>query len=486
MKSYNIPARPMIGDESTQMRVEHTALRKRMLTGQYILDLEDELSRHLSPDRRESWGPVDLSSNPFEQITRQLAVLYNRTPIVTNVEGDIEALTGRNGYTTKAGLFQLMQRAQEYTIGLNECAVMVQVVPHHTGTYEGTRGLNYRIVTPDNLYAEAHPDFPDKPTKVLELRLRIDPIDKQPKWIADIYDITGVPIYGQYEITADGDIGKDVSSIYMGHNAMQGDMYPFRYGTGEPFIPMTLYHAEKTGELFNAFDNSTIVYGSLSCGVLFSMWTHLVKDSSWSQKYTVNAGIAGLTAMNTDSSARHAAIATDPSSILMLMSDPDISGQPMVGTFNPPVSPNDLLEAIAKYEVRVATSAGISPANITRKNATPQSGYALSLDATAQRLAQRKYAPVQRFGDEELLAKSAALANRYLGTNLPEKSYRMQYQSIALSPTELESQRVDIIAKLQAGLISPIMAIQELNPDLDMQAAADLLRQIRRERAEFL
>ena len=89
-------------------------------------------------------------------------------------------------------------------------------------------------------------------------------------------------------------------------------------------------------------------------------------------------------------------------------------------------------------------------------------------------------------GDEELLAKSAALANRFLGTSLPENSYRIMYQSVGMSPDELKAQREDIIEKLKAGLISPIMAVQELNPDLDMQGAADLLRQIRRERAEFL
>jgi hypothetical protein len=88
--------------------------------------------------------------------------------------------------------------------------------------------------------------------------------------------------------------------------------------------------------------------------------------------------------------------------------------------------------------------------------------------------------------DEDLLAKSAALCNRYLGTNLPESGYRVSYQSLALGPEELKAQREDILAKLQAGLISPIDAIQTLNPDLDQTAAVELLQKIRRERAEFL
>ena len=203
-------------------------------------------------------------------------------------------------------------------------------------------------------------------------------------------------------------------------------------------------------------------------------------------KIYLGASVAGLNSMDVDSNARRAAVATDPSSILVLQTDPDTTGQPLVGVFQPPVSPADLLESIAKYEMRVATSAGISPDNITRRNADPRSGYALSIDKAGQREAQRKYAPVFRMGDEELLAKSAALCNRYLGTSLPESGYRVSYQSLELSPDELKAQREDITEKLAAGLISPINAIQMLNPDLDYQGSVELLEKIRRERAQFL
>ncbi len=200
----------------------------------------------------------------------------------------------------------------------------------------------------------------------------------------------------------------------------------------------------------------------------------------------LGASVAGLNAMDQDSTSRRAAIATDPSSILMLQTDPDMTGQPMVGTFQPPVTPADLIEPIAKYDLRVAVSSGISPESVTRQNADPRSGYALSIDRAGQREAQRKYAPVFRLGDEDLLAKSAALCNRFLGTSLPESGYRISYQSLALGPEELKAQREDILEKLQAGLISPIDAIQALNPDVDQVGAVELLQKIRRERAEFL
>ena len=50
----------------------------------------------------------------------------------------------------------------------------------------------------------------------------------------------------------------------------------------------------------------------------------------------------------------------------------------------------------------------------------------------------------------------------------------------------MKAQREDILEKLKAGLISPVDAIQTLNPDLDTNAAVELLQKIRRERAEFL
>ena len=65
MLNYTFPAKPTAPTNLDQRRWEHSGLRKRMLTGEWEQDLEDELARHLSPDRREAWGPADLSSNAF-------------------------------------------------------------------------------------------------------------------------------------------------------------------------------------------------------------------------------------------------------------------------------------------------------------------------------------------------------------------------------------------------------------------------------------
>ena len=487
MLNYTFPAKPTAPTNLDQRRWEHSGLRKRMLTGEWEIDLEDELARHLSPDRREAWGPADLSSNAFEQITRQLSVLYTESPTVT-APGDISALLGREGYATKAGLWPMMQRTQQFVLGMRESIMRVEVIPHTDNGFADYPGLTYRLVTPDNVYIETDPDQPDKPRYYREYRIRVNPMSGKQEWVADVIDLRDLnnPSFGMYAVDKTGHLGQDVSELYMGHPRHIGADYPFRYADGRPFMPLTVYHAEKTGQMWNFLDNSSQVWGSLTAAVLWSMFTHCVRDNAWAQKYILGATVAGLNAMDVDSNARRAAIATDPSSILVLQADPDTTGQPLVGVFQPPVAPSDLLESVAKYEMRVATSAGISPDNITRRNADPRSGYALSIDKAGQREAQRKYAPVFRMGDEELLAKSAALCNRYLGTSLPESGYRVSYQSLELSPDEMKAQLEDITGKLAAGLISPINAIQMLNPDLDYQGSVDLLEKIRRERAQFL
>ena len=486
MKYNNQPMKPMAKTQEEQNRWDHTGLRRRMILGAFEEDLERELAAYMSPDRREAMGPSDLSSNVFEQITRQLAVLYHETPEVTNMNGDIDQLVGREGLVTKAGLWQLMQRTQQMVLGLRECIIRIDVNPH-TESVTRFPGIQYRMVTPDMVYCESHPDQPDLPVYYQEYRMRKD--DKgNLVWVADILDIRDIqnPSFGMFLINKDGSLGQDVSEFYMGHPTHRGADYPYRDSQGRPFLPVVLYHAEKTGFLWDTYTGSAQLYGSLSAACYFTMWGHLVRNASWSQKYVAGLTLAGLNTLDQNELSRRASISTDPSSILVFSQDPDSQGQPLVGQFGIATDPNDLLESISKYEMRVALSAGISPSDISRQSADPRSGFALAVSKAGQRSAQAKYAPCQRMGDEELLAKTAILANRYLGTSLPEDGYRVSYHSIPLSPEEMRAQREDIIAKLQAGLISPVTAVMMMYDDMDSKEARDYLAQIRRERAEYL
>jgi len=482
----NPPPFPQMPNEEEQRRVEHQALRRRLVMGTYEKDLEEEMLRHFSTDRYMALGPIDMSSNVLEQITRQLAVLYNSAPTVHNQE-DISALTGSDGFVTNAGLFPLMQQAQQFILAINECFVRIDVAPHKIGQPTNNAGLNYRIVTPDYTYCEASPDTPDEPTYYREIRLRIDPVSNEPVFVADVMDIRNPdePLFGMYEVNHDGTLGDDVSEKYMGHATHRGDDYPYKYADGRPFLPVELYHAQKTGLLWNTYRNAQTAYGSLVASVLTSMGVHLIRDCSYPQRYVAGLSISGLGVENGDLTARRAAIATDPSSILMFYSDPENTGQPLVGQFEPGADPVKMFETIAQYEYKVATAAGLS-SSVLKQTADIRSGFSLSVSRDGQRQAAARHAPLQSFYDERLLAKSAALCNRFLGTNLPENNYRIQYAQVPQSPEEIKETREDVLAKMAAGLLSPIQAMQILNPGIDENTAREMLLKIKRERIELM
>ena len=480
----NVPPKPQAPTDTDERRWQHSGLRRRLLTGLWEQDLEDELLRHLPTDRREALGPSDLSSCAIEQVTRQLAMLYHSEPNITG-DGDISALVGRDGFVTKAGYFQMMQKVQQMTLGIREMFVRVDVAPHHPADIARVPGLSFRCISPDFVICAASADAPDIPLYYQELRLRMHAETGEAVWVWDILDIRDFnnPMFGMFEAKPDGGIGRDMSEMYMGHEAMRGDAYPYRSKDGVPFLPVVLYHAEKTGQLFNAFDASQLAYGSLTAAVLFSFYVHCVRDNSWPQKYVAGLHLAGLSQLEGDLTGRRSAISTDPSSILMFQSDPDMQGQPLIGSFTY-ADPERLLESISKYEYRVATAAGIS-SEVLRQSGDPRSGYALSISRDGQREAQKRYAPVFRRADEEMLSKCAMLCNRFLRANLPETGYRVVYTPLGLSPEEMRAQREDIIQKLSAGLISPVDAMQIMNPDLDPIEAKQELERIRAERAQY-
>ena len=63
------PAAPTM---ETNERWEFNSLQVRMLRGQWQDDLELELAKHVSRERRASWGISDMSSNVFKATSKSL------------------------------------------------------------------------------------------------------------------------------------------------------------------------------------------------------------------------------------------------------------------------------------------------------------------------------------------------------------------------------------------------------------------------------
>jgi hypothetical protein len=155
--------------------------------------------------------------------------------------------------------------------------------------------------------------------------------------------------------------------------------------------------------------------------------------------------------------------------------------QPSLGQFQAGADVQKMHEAIASYEQRVAEFAGVSPADLQRLGGTARSGYAISITNAGKREAQRKFEPMFRASDLELLSVSAKLLNLMTGSSVPETGYTIRYQAIPLSEQERDGLRKDLIEKVQAGIMSKVDAYMEIHSGISRARAIDALRRIQLE-----
>ena len=469
MLTQPIPVAPIAPTSEESARWDHTALRVRMLKGSWQEDLEKAVSMYVDPTRQAAWGQPDLSSNLFRSISKQLAVLYDRPPVLDHPDGP-DAMKATQAAIKASGLWSLMARVSAMVIGCREYGLRVDV------SKDGD--LTFRPVAPNRLIIAADADRPDQPVMVRELRLRQHPVTHEYQWTWHELNISD-PANPIERITlADyaGKQGADLTVDYLG-TERSGELYPYRDNNGDPFLPFVLYHAERTGQLWDYREGAELVYGSLTVACFYSMWGHVLLDASWPQRYAIGAIPMGLGLEDGNNNRGRNAISTDPASILLFQAEGDL--QPSLGQFSAGADVAKMLEAIASYEQRVAEFGGISPADLQRLGGTARSGYAISISNAGKRSAQRKYTDQFRAGDLELVGVCAKLINLSKGTTEPETGHTIRYQSIPLSEQEKDTQRKDMIEKINAGIMSKVDAYMELHPGISRSRAIQELHRIR-------
>lgn len=468
------PAPPIPADSADFGRWDHTRLARRILYGQWDRDLERRVQLQIGHVRREAWGTVDLSGNLYRSIWDSLAVMYDRWPTVTHPAGGGE-LVARGGLVDRAGLWALMGRVQRDVLGLREMVVRVDITTDGQPTY--------RPVYPDLVTATPDPERPDRPIALREARLRRRPLSDRLIWTWDLLDISD-PAHPRYEILDAGD-GSPMTEVYLGQD-MSGEAYPYRLSNGTPIIPAVLYHAAKTGQLWDAYSTRELVEGTLEVGVKYTYLSHVLRSAAWSQRYAVDVDVVGAELADEDGNGRgRSQVVTDPSTLVLLRSSEDAQGQPQIGQWSTTVDPVAIIETISRYERRLISFAGINPADQIRMSGDPRSGYAVAVSRDAIREVQRRYEPQFREGDLELIRVTAALLNQATGSSHPEDGYQIVYEGVPLSPQERAALRDHLMALVDAGLMDRVSAYQELHPGTSREQAEEALENIARINARF-
>jgi hypothetical protein len=451
-----------------------------MLYGMWSDDLKRRLQDEVGSTRAAVFKFADVSHNLLLSICDSLAQSYVRPPIITNPE-DAEALIGKDGALATAGYFALMSRVERDLYALREMLINVSVSPGGQ--------LVLRPVSPDNVIARADHNVPDRAVEVAELRLRhVEGVGQV--WCYDVYSIGGVPVYRV--VGAGGEhTGKDLTVEALGVPPMVGDAYPFRDEEGDPVLPYVFYHAQKTGSLWDAYAFSDLVDGTQSLGVMYSYLRHVMRSASWPQRVSIGLEVAGL---NTALDGRAREIVTDPASLLQMTTIDGFEGQGFLHQFDAGGDPSSIMDTISRYERGLVAAAGVPAADFQRISGDPKSGYAISLTREGLREMQRRVQPQLQGdgfnGDTGLLRLCAIMLNRHAESvgeamGLPERGYEITYQGVPETKEEKEAARKGVIELLDAGLMSPVQAYQELNPGTTEEEARVALDQIQQDKTRY-
>jgi hypothetical protein len=409
-----------------------------------------------------------MTKNAFRNTINQLSVLYDRAPVISHEQPGASEELGE--ILAEAGLWQLARRLQVITIGLREGLYRLAVVGGDKPR------LQARVVPPDLVYGESDADDPDVPVYLVEYRLRETGKEGELEWTRDVVDIRGEPSYR----VESGDGKEDLSGRFLGvDGGLVGEAYPY-WCNGEPCLPYVLYHAERTGTLFDPYEGIELVTGSLKASVLWTFWGHCVKDCSWPQKYCVGVRPAG--GMIADPNANMAYIPTDPASLINF--EPTGDTTPSLGQFQAGADPSKLGEAIREYTADLATDFGISSTDMARVSASPRSGYSIALSKEGVRAAQRRSEVQFSRGDIETLSKICAFWNSATGSSLPTTGWGIAYPGMPLSNDEKQAIISEWQALAELGVASVIDLYMSIH-SVSRETASREMERISLERSRY-
>jgi hypothetical protein len=432
---------PRPADPAEIFRWEHTRLRARILEERHEDDLIIRQIRQYGGTRAKLIGRPDLSVNFLAALCRQLSVLYMDRGTIRHPLGTFPELLGEDvpdaadpaetvrlpGYIENAGYWAIMNRVQLWTLGLNEMLMHPVVADLDTDNPR----VVYREVPPHHVTAIPDYDDPSRPMALRWCTKRTDPKTGKTGWCWDEWDIQDRenPSYRVIAIERDGRDGDDVTPLFF-PGPMSGDAYQWRRGDGRPVLPWVIYHSAWPSGLWDPWHRRAAVEGSMELSLDWAFWRHCFQDASFPQTWAIGCRVRPdevVPGKGTEPATAH--YINDPTRVLEFIAD-DNASNPQVGRFTVGVDVKALGEALAAKEARLGQQMGVDASDLVRTSGDPRSGYALAISQEAKRQAQVTYRPQFERADKELIALTAIVLNRAIGTSFPEADYQIDYAEV--------------------------------------------------------
>lgn len=462
---------PVVADAAEVARWEEGGLRERLLSGAWRPDLERRLGYELDPARRKAWGAACIALCAFRSFVRQIAVQADQEPIITcdgATDDQLEQVMRWRPLRLHAQLARMVVGVREYAMAVG---------------WDAQRGEPTIGLQSTRILLRADPRRPTVPVRWAEPVAR-QRLHYSAEWLWLTWDISD-PAQPRWLIECDRGHGLiDVTADYATEEERAwAAAYPW-IADGQPYIPRVLYHAIEPAGLWDWSEGQEGVDATLSIGVAWTEWLHILRDASWAQKYAINLRPAGKVPQP---GGEAATIPVDQASILMLRSD-DQSGQ--MGVLGVAADPESFGRAIRDFMAVTAESFGLAASDI-EQTSSGSSGVSISLRRDAIRRLQRPIATSMARADEELLAKLGALATAH-GHPMPTTGWHVEYPAVEATREELQARTLEQTSTLAAGLTSRVEIVMRRDRVDRQEAIARLLQwaadeaQLQRARAELL
>ena len=455
---YTIPSNIQPDNKDDASRWAAQAQRIRLMEGQHADDVRDDIKKLFAAEiAAEMEISPDLSRNTALTVWQQLATAYANPPKITTEEDTGEDLAA----VVTPRLWPIQAQNNLILEALNESIIRIDFE-----YWNGATEASYRIVWPDSVVMQAHPNHPDKPIRVEWLRYRHTP-GEVGAWTWEIWDISD-PAAPIFRIDLIDSRGTRTEATAQFSPELDG-RYPYYDAEGLPVLPWVLYHKKIGSRLWSYTQGSELVAGAIRLCSLWTNWTEGYLNNAAPVRFALDADCqAGVT--RNISGVSVDVVPADRKSILKFQSTGQGGGT--LSQFNSGFDPRASAEALEVFEKGLAVYAGLNPSDLQVTGA--QSGYAIVVSREGQRRKAREMFPGLGEGDRDLLATAARLSNAYAGTSLPTapRDYTIEYRGLAETEGE-KRERVDTVSKeLVLGLLSKPEALRRLNPDITTDAEA--------------
>lgn len=452
-------------DAETAKRWHWQALVYRIMYGYWREDLRSRIVTEVGKTRAQAWGEPDIGANLLKSSAAAVSTLHDRP--ARGLHDDPGAVSTMKGLMDGAAWQVIGQTLQRDTLAVRNMLLHVNIVGE-----AADRRVALLPVGPHDVEVVWDPGDPWRMLEVKWWRLR--DVNGQEAWTCDVWDIRP----GRERYAIENERGEDVSPTHLRAQdgtpappgGYRGEAYPFR-ADGVPILPWVSYTASKAPG-WDTMANSEIVDSTLTVGTLWTYWRHLVQTASWPQRYVLNGYPVGATVIGEGAAARRQ-VEADPAILQRIKTDEDSDTAASIQQDTTNADPKALGEAIFAYERRAMALAGLNPADVVRTSGDPRSGYAMAITRDGQREAQRRYAPIFRGADEEMLRIVAALWG-----GLPVDGWRVVYEAIPPTVGELIDLQTYVDGEIAAQRMTRLQGYMLLHPDVsaeDAQRALDAI-----------